>query len=230
MIKNVCVVGYRGNMGKRYTSILDYLGIPWSGIDIGDNPVPDKEANGIIIATPTHSHLADIKHYSLFWKPILVEKPICKNPYFLANICNFVTTPLQMINQYAYYPMAYDSDGITEVDYYNTGNDGLIWDCINLIGLANGHVRLRNKSPVWKVTVNGVVLDRSLIDKCYIDNIESWINSPERDNRDYIIKAHTRIIDYERNQSGDRDPGTEIEFQVTGKDGNESLREYELNR
>jgi hypothetical protein len=217
-------------MGRRYASILNYLGIDWSGIDIGDDPVPKKETSGIIIATPTHSHLLDVKHYSLFWKPILVEKPLGKNQCFLANICNFTTTPLQMINQYAYYPFVEGQEGITEVDYYNTGGDGLIWDCINIIGLARGEVRIRNKSPVWNVTINGTKLDRSLIDQCYVDNISDWIRSPKKDNRDYIIKAHNRIVDYERNQSSDRDPSSQIEFTVAGKDGHEPLREYELNR
>jgi hypothetical protein len=210
-MKYITLVGYKGNMGRRYASILDYLGITWYGVDINDKKDPHPLSEGIIIATPTESHPSCIAQWSRFNLPILCEKPVCRTKDQLDYLLKTVAAPLQMINQYKFYSnyQEIDKGESTQVNYYNTGTDGLVWDCINLIGLAKEDVHLYNTSPIWKIMLNGTFLDKRFIDNVYIDNIETWANNPI-DGKEYIKHAHNRIFEYEKNTSSNSYPGTPI--------------------
>lgn len=210
-MKHITLVGHKGNMGRRYASILNYLGISWQGVDIDDWKEPDKRSDGIILATPTDSHRVDLVRWRNFGLPILCEKPICRNQKELEILLEIADVPLQMVNQYKFYAnyQVINKGESTQVNYYNTGTDGIVWDCINLIGLAKEDVHLYNTSPIWKIMLNGTFLDKRFIDHVYIDNIADWTKNPI-DDREYIKHAHQRIFDYENNQSSDRDPSAPI--------------------
>ena len=187
-MKKVFLVGYNGNMARRYRACLDYLGIEHCGVDLGGfESGVIAQCDGIIIATPTQSHMDMIKRYSAFDKPILVEKPISLEPFIL-NGGN-----VQMVNQYAFcgpFP-----GGDTFYNNWNTGKDGLAWDCINIIGLAKGRVSLENTSPIWKCCINGKDLTLADVDMSYINMIDSWTKNPTS-NTDYILKAHRKVREY----------------------------------
>lgn len=181
----VCVIGHMGNMGRRYSSILDYLEVDWVGCEEG-HPVPPF-ATHYIIATPTDTHAEMINLIGRepnSNKRILVEKPVCvmtsiHPPKELAAIqaarAQGRGNSVYMVNQYAYYPGVDVINGITSYDFYNSGNDGIGWDCIQLLHLARGRVFLKNESPIWKAKINGIILDRDLVDQCYVDMIKDFV-------------------------------------------------------
>ena len=188
----VAVIGGAGNMGQRYCRILDHLLVEHIIVDI-DTYAPDSlfsTITHIIIATPTASHVNDIQKYATFGVPILCEKPICKNALQLQGILD-LKCDLRMINQYELYPVS--GEGKTYYNYFKTGSDSLLWDCINIIGLAKGDVEIKNDSPIWDCWINGVRLHLCAMDMMYIRNIEDWLNY-SYDNKAYIKQAHEKIF------------------------------------
>ena len=216
MIKKVLVVGYLGNMGRRYCSILNYLGIPWQGIEKHNSKYKiDSDVGGILIATPTDSHFENIVRYSVYNIPIICEKPITKSEDELETLGKLGIN-LTVINQYNFMGVTEDPDD-TCANYYNTGSDGIIWDCINIIGLSKGVCKLQNNSPIWFVTINGKPLNRSHIDFSYVDCLKSWIDSPNGDF-EYIYYSHKKVMDYEKSCCCNRNTSKEIVIPVAGKD------------
>ena len=195
----VLIVGSEGNMGQRYVAICRERDIPYLCYDLNTKIHPhgyDK----IIIATPTHTHLDMLRRYCMQNVDILIEKPICKTPRGLEELKSIfrVSRRIYMVNQYAYHSnLNYDKE-LTFYDYFKTGEDGLSFDCIQLLALAEGRVRLFNKSPKWKCTVNGIEYDLSRMDDYYIKMIEDFVGpmrkcwGPEK-----IIAAHRKVFDYE---------------------------------
>ena len=184
MIKKVYIVGYGGNMGRRYRAVLDYLGISHCGEDIDVSYGKPEDCDGILIATPTNNHLYDIDKFSKYNRPILCEKPIWPQGTVLPDI------NLQMVNQYAFtgpWP-----GGVTYYNNWNTGRDGLAWDCVNIIGLAEGEVIVENSSPIWKCTINGKDLTLNDIDNAYVKMIAAWCKKP-RPNIEYILRANEKV-------------------------------------
>lgn len=200
MGKNVLIVGALGNMGQRYSSILRYLEIPFWGYD----PTPGSdfvsrlaETSHVIIASPTNTHL-DIINMIKVLKPdmhILCEKPISKDLDAIqtANMVNVF-----MVNNYQYTSQAKSgSPGHVLYDYYNSGGDGLGWDCIQLFKFGDD-ITLSNDSPIWDVEINGEKLSKDQIDQSYIDMIKDFLGAQRRlwDLR-VFWKLHKKVHDYE---------------------------------
>lgn len=173
-----CIVGSNGNMGRRYATILREMGQNFIGIDVCHSlPAVDN----YIIATPTDTHIDIIKTCKglNMEANILCEKPITKKIKDFERIPKEYWDDIFMVNQYQYYPniqtLAVDN-GLTEYNFYHSGGDGLAWDCIQLIHLAKNkkRIRLSNKSPVWKASINGMELSKGLIDQCYLDMLEDF--------------------------------------------------------
>lgn len=199
----ICVVGAFGNMGQRYISILNYLGIDILCHDKKHFPSGIEKCDGIIIATPTDTHFDMMLHYDTYNIPMLVEKPVTKNLDELIELCH-LSTPWRMINQYDYFNnskdnvcLKYFNDGsdFTIYDFYKSGSDSLPWDCINLIGLANGAIKLANNSPIWTCVLNGKKIDYHRVDYSYIWMISDWLTNFD-DNRIYALKAHEKVIKF----------------------------------
>jgi hypothetical protein len=202
-MKKVAVIGGKGNMGRRYALILEkYCDCEAVIFDIGVNNKID-DCDGYIIATPTAAHYAYILGLSEYKKPILCEKPIVKSKEQLQRILEIEDLDLSMINQYGFIPMRnyFSENTDTEYNYFKTGNDGLLWDCINIIGLSKSSYNIKNDSLIWHCKINGDYLHLYDMDKAYIDNIEGWVNGWR--NKDYILEAHNKVwkaIDDEKNK------------------------------
>lgn len=202
-LPRILVMGAKGNMGSRYIAILKHLRIPYDEYDVGEfnlMKVKVKKADGVIIATPTHLHTMHIEHVSsinpdipiLCEKPISMDKPIFDRFIKLAKAESFKLT---MVNQYAYLvPKGRIAGNFTEYDYFNSGKDGRLWDCINIIGLdKTDNISIKRNSPIWTCTINGHEIKREEIDTSYIMMIEDWIANPSP-NLDYIEKTHQRVM------------------------------------
>lgn len=193
-MRKVAVFGAHGNMGKRYCLILErYCNCEVVRIDILEyhhSIVELEGCDGFIIATPTNTHIELIKFLIPYKKPILCEKPITKSIMQLQTLMSYSDLDLSMINQYEFldYNLA---KGHTSYNYFKTGNDGLLWDCINIIGTARSSYDVSNTSLIWKCQLNGEMLDLSAMDQAYIDNITAWVNGWR--NKDYIFPTHEKV-------------------------------------
>ena len=209
----ICIIGANGNMGKRYQSVCKYLNIPFQGLDVND-PLPVNVANftHYIIATPTVTH-EKILHYlcSVNTIPlkVLCEKPIlCDEVESILAFAKERKHEIYMVNQYAYYShQTYESHGMTSYNYYNSGGDGLFWDCIQLIYLAKEKISLSNDTPIWFAQINGTELDRETIDLCYVKMIHDFYEDGrvygKRWGRKDIIKAHNKVLEYGKDNNWD---------------------------
>jgi hypothetical protein len=213
-VKKIALWGANGGMGRRYTSIIEWLGHEVLPIEFdtsfGEALHFCDEADAIIVATPTDSHVDICRGILHLEKPILCEKPVSRNIFelnrFLEELKGFSNTPFQMINQYE---LLYDatSTGDTVYNYYNSGGDGLYWDCINLIGLANGPIIIRDRSPYWCAKINGVSLKRGAIDGSYVNMIKNWLVCPI-DNLEYIQETHLKVHGMLNEKSNHRNTST----------------------
>jgi hypothetical protein len=195
-MKKIAIIGAKGNMGRRYGAILDHLNVEHVSFDLDDWMHARETAGitGVIIASGTDSHFENLDQYSANKDiPILCEKPIVKDQKQLDQILSW-GLKLTMVNQYAYLiDKSVVSGEITYYDYWNTGKDGLEWDCINIIGAAkNKKAFINNKSPVWRCALNGQMFSSSEMDQAYIDMVKDWLENPT-DNMEYIRSSHKRI-------------------------------------
>lgn len=177
----VCIVGHKGNMGRRYATIVgQHLGKEWVGIDVGYE-IPYMQ--DYIIATPTDTHIDLILDIKIVNKDatILCEKPITTNISDFERIPKEYWDDIYMVNQYRYYPNLERDEiynGSTEYAFYHSGNDGVAWDCIQLIHLAknNKRIRLSKSTAVWHARINGVALKKDFIDMCYVNMFEDFLH------------------------------------------------------
>lgn len=186
-------------MGQRYSTILNKLGHDVFGADKelaltlqAIKVMGDKSIEGVIIATPTNTHLDAINLFSYYMPhmPILCEKPID----IAYDFRNWGDRPLTMVNQYKYLVDDPDRIGLTYYNYFNHGKDGMAWDCINIIGMANDDLVIKEDSARWTCYINGQRLDLRDMDLAYIRMIKDWLANPQG-NRDYIQRAHQRVIE-----------------------------------
>lgn len=199
-------------MARRYRAILNHLNIYNSGIDIG-HTVHEKDlecAEGIIICTPTERHIDDILFYSRYKVPILAEKPITKDVNRLdkfVEFCREKQVNIQVVNQYCFCgnTLGY---GPTDWDFYNSGKDGLEWDLISVIGLANGKIKLANKSPIWRCHINGNKFDIGNMNHAYLSMISKWIEKPES-NLEFIISSTRKVQKLIYEKGFNRNSGTQ---------------------
>lgn len=183
----ILLVGAKGSMGKRYQSILRFLGKDFIGVD---KETDDRkraklmgECDGVIIATPTESHENLIAEMAPFKKPILCEKPVTKDLGGLIAVTKRLETegtPFRMMFQYS---MLVNPNriGKTLYNYFRHGQDGIMWDCLQVIGLARGECVLKEDSPVWACMINGQRLSIADMDSAYIAYVQKWFTTPHQD-------------------------------------------------
>lgn len=206
---SILIMGSDGNMGKRYGAILKYLGKEVVGVDRHHEPETVrklvKKADGIIIATPTETHLKLLKALKRYKKPILCEKPFSKNIRDLSLLLDYYyksETPLNMVYQYKELVNG-KSHGDSEYDYFRHGSDGLLWDCIQIIGLAKGNVTIREESPVWRCQINGERLSLNMMDVAYVQHLKKWLAKPGQALSE-ILDVHMKVSDLERGSKDGR--------------------------
>lgn len=199
----VGIVGHLGNMGQRYRRIVEHLGHQWIGHDVREDKLGDMRAlaftaDAIIIASPTHLHVDHIRAFKDYSLPILCEKPVTKDLDALEELLadlKSAGTRLKVVNQYAELSFPKDGTGLTAYNYFKSGGDGLAWDCISLVTLANGEIELRNDSPVWKAQINGHPLVLSEMDGAYIRMVDRWLRDPTTTDYNAIYQAHKKVHD-----------------------------------
>lgn len=197
------IIGSEGSMGKRYQAILRHLGENFSCADIGMPILPKHRiCDRYIVCTPTDTHYNILKSIIPLGKPILCEKPITKSLTALADIfsmCKQYNTQFNMTFQYSELAskdqLSYQvlDSGDSSYDYFRTGNDSLIWDCLQIIGLANGPVEIKNDSPIWKCKINGKYLSLADMDGAYVSFVKKWINGEINQNHDDLYKIHEKV-------------------------------------
>lgn len=204
----ITLIGSNGSMGKRYQAILRFLKKDFMAFDADANPEVVKKAvknsAGVIIATPTDTHEAMIREHMTAKVPILCEKPVCKDQKALMQLLRDLErtgTPFRMMFQYS---LLNDSNriGKTRFDYYNTGKDGIYWDCIQIIGLARKEIQVFNKSPIWSCQLNGKFINFAHMDAAYIGYVQRWFAQPDQDFG-VIRSVHEKVHAYIEAQVGD---------------------------
>lgn len=202
----ILLLGAEGSMGRRYQAILKHLKVSYLPVEINEE-VPRLVFDGVIIATPTDTHQGLIKKYH--YMPILCEKPVCRNLFELNETLDFVrdnNVHFTMMNQYFLLDDPHMT-GPTIYDFYNTGKDGLHWDCLQIIGLARTTVEIMNKSPIWSCMLNGKQLSILDMDKAYLDFVKKWLTFEKFQSVDYLREIHYRTHEYGiSHKSFDRNP------------------------
>jgi hypothetical protein len=203
----VLVIGANGSMGRRYQAILRYLGIPSRGVDVetsrADRGGLASMSRGVILATPTPTHYA-------LWRAMREDTPdrpdlpiLCEKPWSttLREVEAMAAdpAPLAMMAQYVLLDPPRD-DGMTIYDYFQSGADGVGWDCLTLLGCARGPVLLKQDSPTWRCTLNGRPLTLDEVLMAYVDLVARWLDNPIAGgrwaDRSWISRAHRRAAEW----------------------------------
>lgn len=175
MKQKVVIIGSAGNMGRRYCAILKnvFPKIQVVGVDLKD--LWPSKFDKAIIATPTNTHFQICKKLIDKGKTFLCEKPITFRPDQSESIQSYANG--FMVNNWCYavpgeYLVATKNN--VDYDYYSTGKDGLNWDCIQLHGLAKT-IKLNNKSHVFSALINGIPINREMIDISYVRMLKDFV-------------------------------------------------------
>jgi hypothetical protein len=200
MLKKPLIVGAKGGMGRRYAAILRLLQVEPLLMDVGDD-VPEG-FDSVIIASPTDLHATHCLQFMAYKVPILCEKPLSKDIAEVERVCNEAddrNIQLDMVNQYRYcewFPTL-PRNNDTSYNFFNTGKDGLEWDCISIIALAEGKVEVDNTKPIWSCFINGNRLRYECMDAAYLEMIAEWLDGSLRGHdTDYILEAHKKVLTY----------------------------------
>lgn len=198
MRKNSLIIGSNGSMGKRYQAIMAHLKQDCYLADIGTSNVElarqiDASEN-IIIATPTNTHFEMIKKSASRGKNILCEKPLSKDMKELVSMFDFIEASQCRFNMTMQYCELFDpnSVGTSEYNYFRSGNDGLVWDCIQIVGLSKGKLVLQNMSPIWRCKINGKRLNLGDMDMAYVNFVKKFLMKKENYNLDELWRIHEK--------------------------------------
>jgi hypothetical protein len=127
----IAIFGSRGNMGRRYAAICDYLNIPHKDFEVDFPYNKPCGCDKAIIATPINTHI-DIAQYCIAGgMPFLCEKPVATSVRVvtdLAKLCDDTKIPGYMVNNWRYVLKYPHRCSLTLYNYY-TGADGA-WDMI----------------------------------------------------------------------------------------------------
>jgi hypothetical protein len=197
---SILIIGSEGSMGKRYQAILSYLGKSYECMDIHNCERSDlwQKASSFVIATPTPTHLKLIRMCIPFGKPILCEKPLSTDTQALLETLHEVkASQVNLTTMFQYQMMGIGTSGHSHYDYFRHGNDGLAWDCFQIISLAKGEISLGETSPVWRCTINGNPLYFQAMDWAYIKFVEKWLMDPGQDPS-FLADCHYKVAEYAR--------------------------------
>ncbi len=199
----IALIGSGGSMGKRYQAILNHLKEPFLALDAADLTQDEiikkaSKCDRILLASPTPTHLEYLKALLPSKAKILCEKPVCTDldqlialhaecdkkhhSYNMVMQYKRLDVPLKTPNRWSYY------------NYFRHGNDGLAWDCLQTIALAQGPVWLKEDSPVWECTINGRRLSIAEMDQAYIAEIRLWLMDALDQSMDEILQAHKKVV------------------------------------
>lgn len=201
----IALIGSQGSMGKRYQAILDYLGVSFLCFDKSIQSDEEKmleaasKCDRFIIATPTETHTRFLRALLPLRKPVLCEKPITKDEGEIQELHDWCAEngfSYNMVMQYKELGLSNEPDRVSVYNYFRHGNDGLTWDCIQIIGFARGPVVLGSDSPVWICSINGRHLTIRDMDQAYVDHIKRWLAGALDQSMEEILDMHKRVLNY----------------------------------
>lgn len=228
-MKNVLIIGGHGNMGRRYIEILSKMRcVKNISIYDQDDYITDLHYNRldkviesndfIIITTPTDLHGLYLTRALDKNKKVLCEKPITKELDELRSILNHENIKnFRMVNnwEYAFKEAVSRNEQASSEDtiynYHHSGNDGLGYDCIQLIYLAVGKLRLSNDSQSWYSYVNGFKIRKADVINGYNTMLINFLtNSIKEQSHERLIRAHevARDITYAHRLKNNSDRNT----------------------
>jgi hypothetical protein len=197
----IALIGSEGSMGRRYQAIFNHLKVPYLALD---RTRPDADqiikkaiaCDRALIATPTETHVEYLRALLPFGKPILCEKPVCKSLEEIEDLhaeCVRHGWRYNMVMQYTEYEVSRAPERLSFYNYFRHGNDGLVWDCMQIIALARGEVALSEKSPYWECTINGQKLNFTFMDHAYVMHIQKWLAGALTQSMDDILEIHRKV-------------------------------------
>lgn len=196
---SVLLIGSEGAQGKRYQAILKYLGVRIIRSDMTIEEPIVEPLKGVIIATPTELHGAHIRRALCYQAPILCEKPISKNLLELKSVFSEVREdkiPFSMVYQYRQLLSPVENKEPSYYNYFRHGNDGLKWDCLQIIGNARGSVHLAETSPVWDCTLRGIKLNIADMDGAYVREIRDWLEGVKHESLSELLEIHEKVNEF----------------------------------
>jgi len=184
---NVLVVGNRGNMGARYAHICRWLGHKVIGVDIKDAIPSPTEVDCAIIATPTDMHVEPVVWCISKGIPFLCEKPVSKEPSVVERLAGLVRAAgghgymvCNWMFAIAEHTILRPKSNTIFYDNWNTGKDGLWYDCIQLAYLAKNResLTLKTDNPVFDVTINDHIVTLDDIAHSYVRMLRDYLSNP----------------------------------------------------
>lgn len=188
------LIGSEGSMGRRYQAILKHLDVNFDRLDVGLTIAEGalSKYDNYILATPTDTHFKYVKQLSEYQKPILCEKPISANEEEFNTLLS-LDIPVSMMMQYQFFDRDY-AHGITRYDFYNHGKDGIVWDCFQPIALARGEIDIKENSPIWTCTLNGLEINIKEMDRAYVWAVRRFLDGhyiPKETLKKWHLKVKT---------------------------------------
>lgn len=178
----ITIIGANGSMGKRYQAILKWMNKDIACFDREDSVESilqsAEQSSHVIVASPTYTHIEYLRALKEYRCKVLCEKPVTKSMDELENICAEYYSAgksFSMMTQYKELVRSYETGKVSRYNYFRSGPDGLVWDCLQIIGLARGPVELGNDSPIWKCEINGEALNLASMDGAYVRTISKWL-------------------------------------------------------
>jgi len=194
MADPVLLIGGQGNIGQRYQAILRHLEIPFLVHDIdAERDLHEIAFEKAIICTPTPTHMEYVHLLMKMDKMFLCEKPLTMDPMDEVKpykrgfvVCNYKF-------------VAHNHGPVVSVfyDYYKTGNDGVLWDCCQLIYL-DPDCEICTTSPIWTLAINGRPQPYRNLELSYVQMIKSfcWNNGKELWSLEDGMKMRDAVLDW----------------------------------
>jgi hypothetical protein len=204
----IALIGSEGSMGKRYQAILTHLKQDYFPYDLTRMPQEELINHAkttcarFIIATPTDTHTSYLKALLPTRTPILCEKPVTKDLDEIEELhewCEENKYSYNMVMQYKELEITTEPDRVSGYNYFRHGNDGLTWDCMQIIGLAKGPVVLGEDMPIWMCSINGKYLNIRDMDQAYVAHIQKWLVGALDQPMNEILAMHRKVHEFMEN-------------------------------
>ena len=151
----------------------------------------EKLFDRAIIACTTSAHDDYCQVLSLMKKPYLCEKPLSKNIESLRRLLklsidsgqrNYVVNNFDFIKTWR---LQKSTTFELSYNYYNTGNDGFLWDMCQLIHISKKNkifLSVSSDSYKWRFSVDKTDVPYIEIEESYLQMIKAWL-----DNKDSLL-------------------------------------------
>ena len=180
----ILLLGSAGRQGRRYRTILHKLGygdkLVTADIEF-EKTLDVRYIDCVIICTPTQTHYRYIKFFNEHNIDILCEKPLCTSSAEALQLQKDLQVDLRVVCNWSYVFNKRLEPEKNKIFYRNgtSGSDGLAWDCIQLIYLAQDfHCDLGVGVP-WDIKINGKTVTPKMIEHSYIKMLADWLPRPE---------------------------------------------------